>query len=254
MKIKSIVRFQLRGYLKIFRTVYFIIYLIVLASFVGSLLDPSSRGNARNSGMEFATLITSFVVGLFSFRESFLFYTGSGVSRKAMFQGILASFGIMSAATALLDCINIVLFSCIMKYQSLYYALTQIARSDFGSVPATDHPLAVPFLLKNFLWCVLAYFCAAAIGFFITALYYRMNRPLKIAVSAGVPIAVFYLLPLLDTSFWGGTLGAALFRFWEWGLALAVSPLWDLAASLCFSAVFAGLAFLLIRRADVKKQ
>ncbi len=49
----------------------------------------------------------------------------------------------------------------------------------------------------SLLFAVAFYLAASMFGYFITVLYYRLNKGGKIAVSVGVPAVVFVALPLV---------------------------------------------------------
>lgn len=95
-------------------------------------------------------------------------------------------------------------------------------------------------------------------GYFIGALYYRMNTVLKVVVSVGVPVILFVGIPILtyilaSTGVWEQSflynLGYKLGAFF----AMMESNMWlSTIDTLAEGAVACGLSFLLIRRAHIK--
>lgn len=257
MKLKPIMKYQLHLNYQIFRIMYGVIYSITLAAVITRLLN---QGSSVTECAELATMITIFVTGLTTFKESFRFFVSSGVSRKRFFMGLLASLGCTAIVTALIDTINSVIFSLFLNYHPIYEALGSQSKIEMSvsmnNIHAGGFLLKIPFtplfLLKNFLWCAFAYFALAIIGFFITTLYYRMNKQLKILVSVGVPAFFFILLPFLNQYVADGKIGQFFATIFGWWMQCATNPAADMATRLVFAAVFAGLAFLLMRRTDVK--
>jgi hypothetical protein len=109
-------------------------------------------------------------------------------------------------------------------------------------------------LAQQFLWLFVAYCWIMMAGFFITSLYYRMNKGAKIAVSVGVPVLLFYVLPILDFYLLKNALSKALLNFvsFAWGLSNGCNPFIGVASMLVLGAVSAALAWSLVRRVNVK--
>lgn len=255
MKLKPVMKYQLHLNFQIFRIMYLVIYVITFATIAGRYFS-NTGGNV--SGMEFATIITIFVTGLTTFKDSFRFFTSSGVSRKSFFLGLLSSFGITALATALIDCINMVIFSLFLNYGSAYLAICDpsyvgIQMKIEGTNGILNKIIYTPeILLKSFLWCAMAYFAVAMIGLFITMLYYRMNRTQKILVSVGVPSFFFILLPILNQYAAGGWIGKVFISLFHWWIACSANPAADIATRLALAAIFVGVTYCMVRKADVK--
>jgi hypothetical protein len=94
----------------------------------------------------------------------------------------------------------------------------------------------------------------AALGYFVTLLYYRMSTALKIAVSVSVPCFIFIVLPIIDHMTKGKV---TYFIGWVSNLIFGVNgsngPISVMAVSLFGFALCSGLSWLLIRKAVVKK-
>lgn len=80
------------------------------------------------------------------------------------------------------------------------------------------------------------------------------DRGQKTVVSIAVPALLAVVLPLVDYSLLSGRIAAALEKFLLAVMGLSAGPYPFLAVLffLTLSAVFAGLGFLLVRRAPIK--
>ena len=252
MNLKPILRYQLRQFYDLFSVYYPILYVIILLG----LTEKYARSDpgVSFSGMEVLTILVCFVAGIVLFKGAFRFFTSCGISRRRLFCGLTAAIAVTAAAVSLLDMINAAVFSKFIDYHTLY------ASQIFGDLLAakargasTAVPLTFALLLKNWLWCLLADFALTMLGFFIAVLYYRMNKPLKILVSVGVPAVCFLLLPMLNSSVAHGQIAWFIadvsVRWSAWGL----NPLLDLLTRLAAVAVLGGFTWLLFRKAELSR-
>lgn len=253
MRIKSILKYQLRDYRNTVLIMYLCVY--VFAAFIGisnttvnSLVIKGKSTVEGLGGLELASMVTLFVIGLNSFKPLFKFFSGNGISRRTLFTGLLCGMGITAAVMAFIDVLNSVLFSHVMSYNSMFQMLY------YNTSDGVQAPITVPMLVQQFLWLLVAYLWVMMIGFFVTNLYYRMNKSTKIAVSIGVPIFLFYVLPILDNFLLNQFLSYALYNFvtFAWGLTNGCNPFIGIASMFVLAAVNAVFAWLLVRRANVK--
>ncbi len=93
------------------------------------------------------------------------------------------------------------------------------------------------------------------IGYFITILYYRMNKLQSLAVSVGVPVFLFIILPTMDRYLFGGTVIKAIFegitRFV--GLYGGVNPYYAILNSLILAGVIGSICYLMMRKVPLKQ-
>jgi hypothetical protein len=190
MNLKPILRYQCLEVSKAFFPFYFFIFLKL-----SLVLYPPISSNGI-SGVELATMIVCFIVGLLIFKTNFRFFTSFSVSRKRLFFGFLSGLGLTSLAVSLIDTFNFAVFSKFMKYHTLYLIMAQnVIGKNLDTTPITPS-----LIFANWLWCFLEYLCVALFGLLIGALYYRMSKPVKIIVSVGVPSILFLILPLIDSN------------------------------------------------------
>ena len=100
MKLKAAVRY----YLNDFKRPVIIYYGVLMTLFVLQLVISAllKVRNPSSGGMEFATTIFLFVVGLNAFKAPFRLFLQNGLSRKTLYVGVVASLCLLAAATTLL--------------------------------------------------------------------------------------------------------------------------------------------------------
>lgn len=255
MNLRPILRYQLREYFKVFPFLYAIIYFFFFLTLYFKYVRHT--GNSQLSGMEFETMAACFGVGIALFKSAFRFFSSCGISRRRLFCGMTAAVSVTAAAVSLLDVVNAAVFSNFINYQTFYAGLVQnqlkSGSVDFimGEIHNGLPAYTAGFLLKNWLWCLLTDFALAMLGFLIGVLYYRMNKPVKILVSVGVPALCIIFLPLFDATVMHGAIGRFVSAAWaqwtNWGL----NPGLDLLTRFLLVAVLASLIWLLLRKAEL---
>lgn len=257
-RIKTFIKFQLRNFGQVFLTMYVCVYLIILLTvtsnyFMAMRITPVHFGKV--SGFEFITLITVFVIGLNSFKESFRFFTANGVSRKTQLCGNAAALGILSAVFAFVDSINGVIFQYAVNDIPWFLQIYAPRYGYSNPIDPAGLVLSPQILVENFFWLAFTYFLAAIIGYFITVLYYRMSKGLKIAVSVAVPTVLLNGVQALDYYFFNGRISAFLKSFFStaWGISNGYNPYIAMLSMFLFAVVFATLVYQLAKRAIVKK-
>lgn len=254
MNLKPILRIQCRREYKIFRVMYLIVYAIVAVNVLGELFLSGGKSGLHSSGLELATIITIFIAGLHSFKDFFPFYSANGVSRRRACAGITVSLAVAACCTALIDSVNLVIYSLFMSYSPMYLGkFHDLATFSMEKHPAAGVVPSAPLLLDNLIWCFCAYLVFGLFGFLLSLLYYRMNRAQKLTFTFGALIFLFLFLPIFDQNVAGGRITAALMSAFGWWLACAASPISDAVTHLCLAALLAGSSFLLIRRTEVRR-
>ena len=223
-KLLKVYRYQLNESLS--SVAIFYLALLVVAVFL-SMWDGGS-----SSGFEFASALFIFVLGLNLFKSSFRFLQFLGVTRKIFFVGSLLVLFTVAAGMTVIDTVLGRLFAQLQPYTTLF------AQSyEQGS------------LLSQLIWEFALLTMFAFIGFFITILYYRCNKILKIVISLS-PVYVSLIMSAMPPS-WVISM---------WGVIGFLSGLrpevgvWDNVLGMLVTVLAAsGLCFLLIRRAPVKQ-
>ncbi len=243
MRLEPALRYQLSSMKWPVIIFYIVIYTLIILIAAPQILWMRDGAVGSIGGMDLTTMIFLFVVGLNSFKSAFHMFSANGISRKTMFVSLVVASGILCAGMALIDSINDIVFNQFLEYQNLTERLF-VARYS-----------GADFMLfgEGFLWKFFTYSVSLIFGYFISTAYYRMNKPLKLIVSVGVPAFLLIILPLADTMLFSGEISKAIGTFISFCLGLSTgSPYVAIASDVVFYAIFATLGFLLMRRATVK--
>jgi len=246
MNLKPAIKYQLRDFVKGVGIFYLVIYLIILFLYVLVAVQINDS-DSNISGLETATFIFLFVAGLNSFKNTFKLFLQNGLSRKTLF----VSFSIAALAIAffmdVVDSINHLLLQVIMPSQSIF--------DQIYSVKYVSQPSYVRFFDK-FVWFLFLYVAMLFLGYFVTSLYYRMNKWQKLAISIGVPVFLFMILPLIDTVLTHGAIFTAIQNFLIFAMGFSsggINPYIFVLTCIVSSVIFGGLSLLLGRRAMIKE-
>lgn len=202
MKLKAAVKYQVYEGRRSIAIFYLVFYL-----FVGllALLRRLMAGQDMSSNaMELATLIFMFVGGLNSFKEALQMFIQNGISRRTMLASYAVGVCCIALIMAMVDSLNAALFQRILPgYQSLFEGV-------YASHDAQASAWRLFFV--GLPWRLCAYACVGMLGYWITILYYRMNKLAKVIVSITVPLLLAFILPALDVGLLHGQIGQALLK------------------------------------------
>ena len=110
-----------------------IIYYIVIASLLVlmgvTLSIVQGRTRVTVGGMEMASIIFIFVMGLNSYKSVFLMMSANGISRKTMFVSFLAMLGIVAAGMALIDTLYGIGMKMAGDYRTMFEQMYNIEAS-----------------------------------------------------------------------------------------------------------------------------
>ena len=217
--------------LVIFYSILVALYIIstaVVLSFDRSTIDISVSTGASQ--------IMLFTLGIILFSQGLRVALMHGVSRRSAYCAFLITCISLPVVMAALD------------------TLISMAFYKIDSGPITDVFFHGGTVIERFFALAAEGFLAMALGFFISAAYYRMNKLTKILVSVLVPVTLFAGVPLLVvlTGFHinpNRQFDAFLFELVKWiqQSYLTISLLMCLVALLCLLFVW-----LLMRRAPAK--
>jgi hypothetical protein len=193
-------------------------------------------------GLEMASMIFLFIAGLNSFKATFHMLSANSVSRKTMFVSFLAVIGIVAAGMAVIDSVYGLIMRALGDYNPMFIQL-------YGGQQAALGVMAG----KGFLWMFCSYLAAGMTGYFITTLYYRMNKPVKLLVSIGIPVLLFIVGPALDVTLFNSAVSNAFAWFFAWSSGLASgNPFMGMISDIVLVAALGGLSFIALRRTPVK--
>lgn len=249
MNIKVATKYQINEYVKSIR-IFYLVVILVIALFGTLTVVSSSSDFISTGGTEGSAIIFLFILGLNSFKETFLLMLQNGTTRKSMFIGRLITILATSAFMAVVDrfIVNIV---GLFNDMSESFQISGMYEMIFNKRAESLH--IVVMNLEAILITISVYAAVMIAGYFITTAYYRMSKMLKIAVSIGVPVSFMILLPVLDSLVFGGKVSVTLGRFFGFVFGSKTGNPYNLFIScIVFTIVGSGLSWLLIRKAVEK--
>lgn len=251
-----------RGALIVF---YFVIFCVCVLSLLGVTsfaFVTSGEIMTHFAGMELASLIFLFVLGLCMFSEPFTMLSQNGVSRRSFFAGSLLTQAAIALGMALLDRGINLLLKLITSHSPAYIAAPMTEEAPMAVLSLFDLIFRSEYFvtdppapgLGTLIPAIGLYFLALAVGFFIVIMYNRLSKAGIIAVSVGVPVTLVIVLPLLDETILGGVLQNGVSRVLAWALRLAAdAPVLSLGCTMLIVAVIYALSWLMLRRLPLKR-
>lgn len=246
MRLKSVVKYnisEMKNSILIFYTVILMIFILFTIS-VSGMSERNSHSSL--SGIEIASAIFLFVVGISFFKQNFLFLSTNGVTRKIQFKGFIISSLIISLIMAAIDTVYGNAIPEFENYKPLF-------RQVYSGFVKTESKLAAIFI--GFVCTATLYLLMTVFGYFIRTLYYRMSRTLKIVVSVGVPALYSVILPVLDFKLTRGKISMSIMQFFctVSGLNGQSNPYVTILFDIACTVILLCLAYLLVRRAPLKE-
>lgn len=248
MNIKAPYKYQMAENKSSLIIFYIVIVAIYVANFilaaVFSNINPNSF-SSTSTGIEMASVIFIFIVGLCVFRENFLFSMQNGVSRRSFFLGRLLTSVTLAGIMTVIDTALLAISRVLPIAQG---------QLNFGSLFEFSYGWTGPYVhIIPILYSFFMYLAAVMFGYFITVMFYRLPKLGKVLVGAGVPIVLFIVLPIIDTMMFGGviTSGFAWFITTVFGLTTG-QPLLGVLSFFVLAVILSALGWLLVRRAPVK--
>ncbi|MDD5936812.1 MAG: hypothetical protein PUC65_14815 [Clostridiales bacterium] len=245
MKLKKTVKFSLSTYKK----PLFIYYSIIIGCLLVGLLamNLNTDHTVKIGGLELTTIIFVFVMGLTSFRSELYLYLQNGISRKTACISYFITAVVVTLFMAFVESMCYTIIGKNSTFQSAFLQVyTEMSNRNFLYIVAT-----------SFLWNFFVYFAASIVGYCIAALYYRMNRVLKLSVSIGVPVTFLIILPLIDEYLAKGAIGdfakrAALFIVGVNGTTY--HPIHWMIFCLIVTLLSEGISYRLVKEAVIKSK
>lgn len=249
MNVKAAYRYQLSEFKKSVMIYYLVVALIII--FFGTMVSFNDSQFNSTGGIEMSSAIFLFVLGLNSFKETFLMLLQNGVSRKTLFLGKLVSAAILCTGMMAIDRILVAIITGLTNGNNTFRVMG-LYEEFFLERTKELSPLIKT--LEGLLFTICCYIVAFSIGYLITTAYYRMNKAAKIAVSVGLPVTLFFILPVVDSTITNGKISK--FIAFMFGTVLGLrkdQPYNFIAASLVAAVLFLAISWLLIRKAVDKR-
>lgn len=182
MKLKQSFRYQLADY-KAGILVYYCAMLGLLALFlVSTVVDTGVT--VVFSGLSGFSCIFLFICGLCSLHDNLPMHLQHGVSRRTMFQARLLVTAVVSAFMAAVD----TLLSVLLNLLSTPFYGGSLFQQLYGR---TYYFGAVGNVLMSLVFAFVLFLLASSLGYFIITLFYRLTKPLRIAL--GIALAFLFL-------------------------------------------------------------
>lgn len=198
--------------------------------------DPETLGT---NVLEFNTLIFAGILGGLGFREDFRMLIQNGFTRRYIFAAALAMFAFVSAIMALVDTtVGRVLHALPGDYDSMFGVLYGYAH----------HPIL------NWLWLFMVYMVVCCLLYFVVLVIHRIGKRASVLLGIGLGVVLFLLLPALLRFVVPHEVTQALITFAVRALGLAADGAMHVVylTLLLLVGIFAGGAYLVIRRAEVR--
>lgn len=246
MNLKPALRYQLKDYL-LSGGILLAVNLFFIAAVGFGLFAFGDRSAAVSfTGYGFICAIFMFVFGIAIPRQSMRLNIQLGVSRRTTFLAALLSTA--AASLGLAVCGEVL----ISVAQTLALPMKNCIFSDLYAMIYQDMAkhLTLGQHLTSILFSACLLFCAWTAGCFLTFLYWRVSTVGTVLVSVAIPVIIWVVPGLLYyfRRFFQPVLNA-LTQLGEWFLA---SPWFAMGLFLAFAACFALLAWLLVRKANIR--
>ncbi|HNX63650.1 MAG TPA: hypothetical protein PKI60_00485 [Oscillospiraceae bacterium] len=225
----------------------FVLSIVLVAIFIMTLIVEiiiPGGGDGSTSAIESIGIIFIFVSGIAKFKQSLKHSFANGISRKTEFVTSLLS-GATASVIMVFGFIALgFLFSLITPYKGLFDEAFNAY--NFSSV--------AEYAFNRFFYDFFGYFGSYIAGACIGALYYRMNRVLRIAVSVGVPcLFIFGSGGLAYAAFRNDTLRNFFETILNFITRVMSQPLTNNILTIVNTVICAVIYFLLIRKAPIKE-
>lgn len=231
-----------------FKKALIIYYAIILSLFLlmnmtylrisatpGSLsISTQQVSDVKFGGFGVSAMIFMFVSGLNCFKANFKFMQANNVTRKRFYTGTAIILILVAAIMALVDVSFNNIFDRLIPYEGM---VAQIYNNN-GFLP-------------DFIWSFALMVLAASSGWFITTLYYRCSKIMRLVISFA-PVFLIILITVLD-KMTGGVLAKVIIKLLAASFGITSSNPYIAALSFFVAAAMAfGLCYILIRRVSIR--
>ncbi len=256
MSIKVSYRYQLSAHFKALATFYLIVIsvsvLLLSVSMISISASPGESLSGEVSGLEISTLIFIFIAGCNSFREEFGMLMQNGVSRKTLFIGRMLTSVTVSFGMAIIDKLIYFLYKLLV---SAYDQITFSSLFDMLNYFGNNNSIGIfTKELISFVFCFSLYLSATALGYLLTTIFYRLSKGGRTAFCVSIPVGLFVVLPLIDSTIANGKVFTFIFRTLDKAFGLSAhQPVYGIITCCLSVIVLSALSWLPVRRAYVKE-
>jgi len=253
MNRNAIYKYELKDHKMPIIIFYGVIVGLLIMLFALTVVPMSGNtASGRFIGMEMSTVIFLLICGMNSFKEPFRFAVQNGISRKTLFHSHLLTVCTLAVGMSILDEIVLLIGKAIASangkivYKGMFEMFYE--RNYVGN----SSNLAIH--IDGILFHICLYAASLMIGYFITNIYYKMNRGAKIGVSVGVPVGLFVVLPIVEATFTKGKITALFLKFlsFSFGFDNGFNPYYAMVTLIIIFVMFSVLSWILMSKSVVK--
>ena len=256
MNIRASYRYQMADHKK--SIIIFYICIVLIFAFIFASIGISMHKNDISlsegtfSGMDISSAIFLFVVAMASYKETFGMMIQNGISRKTMFASRILSTVSIALVMAVIDKVLLVISKGVasnisdnLSYVSIYELLYSARVMEVSTVRMH---------VESFFFSFFMYLAFMAVGYLITTIFYRLNKPGKVLLASGLPVGVFVVLPILDSIVANGRISKALIELFDiaFGLTKQIPFNAMISCTLVFI-IFSAVSWLFLRKANMKE-
>lgn len=252
MKTKSIFKYDLFQTIRDLKIFYIVYFAIIILGAITTVVSSSS--NIQLNGTEFASIVFLLVGGMNSFKSNFHFSLANSVPRKSLFIGTVGSLAGISIFMTLINLIVSFILTRFINVSPLFYSLYN---SKFSNLTPKQALQNISYISHDFIWSIFSLITISLVGYFITLLYYRMSKNVKIIVSVGVPAILIFILPIIEEALKTNVISNSILNIFKtilgWGNGCC-NPLIAVLSFISISIVLVSICYLMIRRVTIKSQ
>jgi len=171
--------------------VFAVVYLGIMAFAGISVSFSEGNSTSQMNGTEMAVGILCFVIFVSNYGDNMRFAIQNGRSRRSIYTAALASAGLGSIMLSLYAQIIIFVSSLLLGSERISYtSMTELIYDSNHSV--------IGHFFKNFIFTTALLLVIAMFALVLAAAFARAGKYGRVAIAAGVPIALFIGFPTLS--------------------------------------------------------
>lgn len=198
MQIKNSFLYQFSKSIKPIISFYCIVLVFTILDYIAYSLEFSPIVSV--SGWDFAGLIFLFVAGCVSTSDVFPMLLQNSVSRKTYFIAKILTVLSLSAMVAVFNIGISVLTEIVFKS---IFNNSQVEIISMINMIYFDN---FTYTLSSAMWTLLVTYCLSIfifmLGMFLSSVFYRVGKFARVLISAGIPVTIFFVLPLVNLLFY----------------------------------------------------
>lgn len=256
MKIKSMMKYSLSFIMKGYLIYIAIVFLIINIAAIIAANISGGESNGSFGGMDFATIIFMFVVGIANYHEDLSMATQNGISRKTFFCSVVIVFSILSIVGSLGDTIISMIGNFYQNhidglgFDSNYEQMFMVTDRN-NSISSADYVFPTPGVLdylKGFILQFSFNIAAISAGLLIASINKCLPKVLKFIIPVVFYSVIFIVAPILDFVLLNGSISKKVAILLNWML----KSNWNVTFFFIgVAALLLAIAYMFIRRVKI---